>query len=91
MARALRSVTSALALGNSDIALAQARSLAKSLAHISSSEDFAAQVFERILARRPLPEELKLSVDFLNSSGNDRGRENLILVLFNHNDFVTVR
>ena len=82
----------ALALGNSDLAFAQARTLAKSLVESSANDAFAAAVFERVLARHPRSDELKLCVDFLNgSSSPERGRENLILVLFNHNDFVTVR
>ena len=97
----------ALALANSELAIAQARSLAKTLsAATRSDEEFIAEAFRRILARKPNAEERKLCVEFLEKpsaavekasadekSGNAalRARENLLLVLFNHNDFVTIR
>jgi hypothetical protein len=47
------------------------------------------------LARQPKPDELKVCREFLEhrakSSSAERAREQLIVVLFNHNDFVTVR
>ena len=87
----------ALALANSELTLNVARALAKKLATAAgtSDEGFARRAFETIIARHPKPEELTLCRDFLKTrstaSSPDRTRENLITVLFNHNDFVAVR
>jgi len=87
----------ALAMANSEITINEAKALAKKLADESGddAEKFARRAFERILARHPKSEELKLCREFLEqrvkSSSADRAREQLVVVLFNHNDFVTVR
>jgi hypothetical protein len=95
----------ALALANSELPIAQARSLAKTL-ETRSDDEFIAGAFRRILVREPNAEERKLceeflakpsaavekaSVDAKAGSAALRARENLLLVLFNHNDFVTIR
>ena len=111
----------ALALANSSLSLAAARSLARKLA--SQTGDgvapaaFVANAFEAVLGRSPSAEESGIASDFLvkqanllqeparltafgiaapdgSKPSNDpamRARENLVHVLFNHNDFVTVR
>jgi hypothetical protein len=82
----------ALALGNSKIALAQARSLAAKLRPVEAPDAFLERAFELVLARAPTPEERQACAEFLR--GNDdaqRARENFALVLLNHNDFVTIR
>ena len=110
----------ALALANSELTLAQARSLASQLsAEAGENPDrFVCQAFSRILARPPNQEELRFCREFLQGKSppreaekaaaviqvnhhpvgtaapvapNSRARENLVLVLFNHNDFVTIR
>ncbi len=87
----------ALALANSEITLNEAKSLAKKLSAETSDDDeaFARRAFERVLARHPKREELNLCHDFLHGGAGrvskERARENLVCVLFNHNDFVTVR
>ena len=87
----------ALAMANSELTLNEARSLAKRLSAEAGddTETFAGRAFERILARHPRPEELKLCREFLETKSQgispDRARENLVTVLFNHNEFVTVR
>jgi hypothetical protein len=82
----------ALAMGNSKIAFAQARSLAEKLSTETRAEDFIAAAFERILARLPSEEERKECLQFLTKRSDGKSaRENVVLVLFNHNDFVTVR
>jgi hypothetical protein len=87
----------ALALANSELAQAQARILAQSLAaDASTDEAFVRQAFRTVLARKPRAAELELCRDFLagrsvEAAGKARARENLLLVLFNHNDFVTIR
>jgi hypothetical protein len=107
----------ALALANSELALAQARLLARELSSETGvdSTRFASLAFRRILARRPSQDEARLCADFLSQRTErqdelklmpaalppdektpfadpaQRARENLVLVLMNHNDFVTVR
>jgi hypothetical protein len=110
----------ALALANSELALAQARLLARELSSGTEGDStrFASLAFRRILARRPSPDEARLCADFLSQHKErverhhesklmpaslkadeqkasldpaQRARENLVLVLMNHNDFVTVR
>jgi hypothetical protein len=80
----------ALALANSELALSEARKLAKQLA-TDVDEAFVRAAFMQVLARRPTAEETRLGREFLTSSTPERARENFVLVLLNHNDFVTVR
>ncbi len=81
-----------LALANSDMTQAQSKLLAKRLADetAGSEEAFVRGAFDRVLARIPTPEELAACLAFLKGDSS-RSRENLVLVLFNHNDFVTIR
>ncbi|HEY2952247.1 MAG TPA: DUF1549 and DUF1553 domain-containing protein [Verrucomicrobiae bacterium] len=60
---------------------------------LSSEERFVTEAFLRVLARRPTKDELAACRVFLadKSRPSAHARENLVLVLFNHNDFVTVR
>jgi hypothetical protein len=82
----------ALALANSKLALEQARSLAKKLSSSAEPEKFATMLFERVLSRAPTNEELSACLEFLRKGNHDqRARENLALVVLNHNEFVTVR
>jgi hypothetical protein len=96
----------ALALANSELTLREARHLARALFSQVGADaaKFTTEAFLRILARRPTSQELKLCADFLTEQTKRlseqksppadsalRARENLVLVLFNHNDFVTVR
>lgn len=91
----------ALALANSELALREATTLAGQLAASSDDEEsFVTQAFRRVLARAPQAEETELCREFLEAREPDseasadalqRRRSHLILVLFNHNDFVTVR
>ena len=104
----------ALALANSELALTQAKLLAKQLTQEAEDEtQFITRAFARILAREPSAQEKDACLEFLRGTtsatpdallipvaktaaaappvGSGRRRENLILVLFNHNDFVTIR
>ena len=92
----------ALALGNSELAVKQARILAAKLVKEAAANDIrlVELAFERILARRPTDAERQSCVEFfgpapvssdLAEKNFARAAENLVLVLFNHNDFVTVR
>jgi len=103
----------ALALANSDLAIAQAKTLSEQLSKQAGASDdrFVQAAFLRTLNRRPTVAEKKLCADFMSvpPTGSrtpavvsvsaqapdprirERKRMNLILVLFNHNDFVTIR
>ncbi len=92
----------ALALANSELALRQARLLARRL-QASFEEDPAraiTEAFRSVLARRPTAGELRECHSFLEAQfqpvaretgSPNRALENLALVLLNHSDFVTVR
>jgi hypothetical protein len=86
----------ALAMANSELTLNMVKSLTKKLATECGADNdlFARRAFERILARHPRPDELKLcrqSLTLSEGPAAERSRENLVSVLFNHNDFITVR
>ena len=92
----------ALALGNSPLVLQQSRVLAAKLAKESGGDEarLIGLAFQRILARHPTEAERRLCADGfaahpVSADVADktfaRAAENLVLVLFNHNDFVTVR
>jgi hypothetical protein len=87
----------ALALANSALTQLQARRLAKIISAETGDHDdqFIASAFQRILARSATSRETETCRDFLATkarlSTSERSRENLVLVLFNHNDFITIR
>jgi hypothetical protein len=90
----------ALALANNELTSREARALAKKLEIGCGNDDraFVQSAFERILTRKPTAEELSVCVSFLEGRQQDpsqkqleKKRENLLLTLFNHNDFVTIR
>jgi hypothetical protein len=84
----------ALALANSDLALREAKALSSAIKD-ENPDGFIDAAYRRVLARDPKPEEKRLCEGFLLSeekkSSRARARQNLVLVLFNHNDFVTIR
>jgi hypothetical protein len=108
----------ALALANSELALREARRLARELDAKTSADTsrFLHAAFQRVLSRPPTAQEKQLCATFLAeqtrrlaqhaartiaetkqdvnqpaSDPNLRARENLVLALFNHHDFVTIR
>jgi hypothetical protein len=92
----------ALALANSELTLKHARLLARELDEgFSDAAAFTTAAFERVLSRPPTAAELAECVTFLaDEAGRHdgktvsralRARENLVHVLLNHNDFVTIR
>lgn len=87
----------ALAMANSAMTARQARRLASTLTDQAGDDDarFVSLAYERILARAAQAEESDLCRAFLREqsarASPQRARENLVLVLFNHNDFVTIR
>src|SRR5262249_4267786 len=96
----------ALALANSSLVLAQSRNLARSLTREvgESPTAFVTAAFEQVLSRPPTAEECSTCERFLASQAsllrgrvnvpadlNQRAREDLVHVLLNHNEFVTIR
>jgi hypothetical protein len=82
----------ALALANSELCLNLAKDLAASLTVGTADNDaFISQAYLHVLARAPKPAERAQCREFLTQPEAARARENLVLVLFNHSDFVTVR
>jgi len=94
----------ALALANSELAINESKVLAENISKLAGGDDsrFIDQAFLQILSRKPTADERKLCSDYLHrpapgvstialTNTPQRSRENLILILFNHNDFVTVR
>ena len=81
----------ALAMFNSQIASRQARKIAETHSSKSGAELVAA-LFNHVLCREPAKEEqaecLKFLAEFQDGSA---ARHQLVLVLLNHNDFVTIR
>lgn len=92
----------ALAMANSDLTHRLAKLLAASLGQKCQGNEtsFIQSAFQSILSRQPNTEEIRECRKFLaptpvaesnRQAPFPRAAENLILVLFNHNDFVTVR
>ena len=85
----------ALALANSELTQNEARALVTKLSAQQEDGAFVRHAYEAVLARHPSAEELKLCHEFLGAraktSSAVRAREALVAVLFNHNEFVTVR
>jgi len=69
----------------------------------AAPDGFVKAAFETILGRAPSAEELSIGERFLqrqpdllaslklSAPAGERARENLVHVLLNHNDFVTIR
>jgi hypothetical protein len=96
----------ALALTNSQLMLDHSRTLARKLGTAITDIEFTRTAFERILTRAPSEQERTMCVSFLKrqedlyknaktlpgtTDPRLRARESLIRVLFNHDDFLTVR
>ena len=93
----------ALALVNSQLSVEKSRDLATKIGTDHDPADFVEAAFETILGRRPSTDEQEVGVRFLlrqpgrlaawevTQPGVARARENLVHVLLNHNDFVTIR
>jgi len=80
----------ALALVNSPLSGAMAKELARQMAGETDPAKFAAAAFRRVVGRPPTADEAKECAAFLAEKSDTR-RESLLLVLFNHHEFVTVR
>lgn len=90
----------ALALHNSPLTDAAAEKMAKELAAETKGDAtrFVEESFLSILGRLPRADEAEACRDFLaktesgaENASPERSRERLVAVLFNHNDFVTIR
>jgi hypothetical protein len=83
----------ALALANSELTRREAQSLARALAATPDQDNarFIDEAFLRVLSRRATTDEVKVCRDFLAHRERARGREDLLAVLLNHNDFLTAR
>ena len=94
----------ALAMSNSELIINHSRTLAAELSKQAGADDqkFIDLAFVRVLSRPPTAEETSVCLQALanhpttkpvGSASADaiRHRQNLVLVLFNHNDFVTIR
>ena len=61
---------------------------------LPKSSDFVPAAFVKIIGRKPSAAELKMCEKFLAGDGTNNAtkiRARLISVLFNHNDFITIR
>ena len=86
----------ALALSNSELTLREARRFTQVVwSEKADDESFVRNSFRRLLTREPNKQELAACREFLAVPGAnrspERARENLVLVLLNHNDFLTIR
>jgi len=89
----------ALALTNSELLVKNSRAVAGQFESLGE-ENFLTAVFETILTRPPTTEERAACTEFLRKQeqvypkdipAQQRARESLVRVLFNHDEFVTVR
>ncbi|MDB6135750.1 MAG: multidrug resistance efflux pump [Verrucomicrobiales bacterium] len=80
----------ALAMLNSSLTRTRAGVAAASWQAVTDDPEFVKEIFVRFLTREPQAEETALCLDFLKAGGS-RSRENLILTLLNHHEFVTLR
>lgn len=89
----------ALALSNSQLVHTAAKATSDLIIEIvaDNNPQFVQQAFQRILARQPEPREQAVAERFLQQQQDSQSgfaqaaRESLVRVLFNHNDFITVR
>ena len=87
----------ALALLNSQLTRDATTALEAELSAAAKSDyqAFIDTAFARILARAPKPDEVALCQTYLTDSNAakdpTRARQQLLTILFNHNDFVTIR
>ena len=92
-------VLCSLAMSNSELIINHSRTLAGELSKQAGPDDhkFISLAFLQILSRPPTEEEFSLCLRALAAhpttrpTDTIRPRQNLVLVLFNHNDFVTIR
>jgi hypothetical protein len=88
----------ALAMMNSELTLASAKELARRLGEecrADNDTEFVVAAYETVLSRTPTDEEVSVCVEFLQddeaSADSLQAKQDLVQVLLNHNDFVTIR
>jgi hypothetical protein len=88
----------ALAMMNSELTIASARELARRLGEecrADNDAEFVVAAYETVLSRTPTDEEVSVCVEFLQddeaSADSLQAKQDLVQVLLNHNDFVTIR
>jgi hypothetical protein len=81
----------ALALSNSSLTAESARAVVTRLGPVGDDAGFVAAAFRCVLGRPPTSAEADECLRFLSYADRSRSRERLVHVLFNHNDFVTIR
>jgi hypothetical protein len=81
----------ALALANSTLTMECAQAVAARLGKDGDDIAFVAEAFRCVLGRPPTPAEVDECAKFLGGMDPARSRLRLVHVLFNHNDFVTIR
>ena len=85
----------ALALSNSEIIHSTARKTALRIAEAANDNDeFVNHAFQRVLSRMPSVREHAAAIRFLQQQSEasaESAGESLVRVLFNHNEFVTIR
>ncbi|MSR30818.1 MAG: DUF1553 domain-containing protein [Gemmataceae bacterium] len=83
----------ALALTNSELIHQLSSELAVKLLSESrqTGAGFIQLAYERILSRPPSKAEVEACASFLGRPGDDKTRAALVRVLFNHNDFLSIR
>lgn len=85
----------ALAMSNSEIVHAACGDVVRRIGVDQPDNEFIRAAFLSILSRLPEEDERRLALQFVsNSSGDDdqtSRRASLVRVLFNHNDFLTIR
>lgn len=86
----------ALALSNSELIHQSSVAVAKRISESSKPDDFIDASFVAVLSRHPSQRERAAAIRFLDKQkksldDDSKVRESLIRVLFNHNDFITIR
>jgi hypothetical protein len=86
----------ALALLNSELALARARAAAGAVPTETNDQDLIRNTFIRFLTREPTAQEMDACTTFLHDRQRDaaspaRARELFHLALLNHHEFLTLR
>lgn len=81
----------ALALANSPLTFDQSKVLSAGLSEQAGADpDFIRLAYQTVLSRDPKADEQRLCEQFLKDT-RVNARQRLVMILFNHNDFVTIR
>ena len=85
----------ALAMSNSELVHSACGDLVQRIGMEQADDEFVRAAFLNILSRLPEEDERRLALQFLSAGNTSEKasprRESLVRVLFNHNDFLTIR